>query len=189
MGRLEVLKNWAESTNVPPGEEYCDCKKSRGDARRYGVLACAANESRGSFAKVVAGNGCWNYPQQTGNDVDDGEARDRHAECAACGWNYDAKTKQKPAQQQQPILAQSNPLNDFSIRRFLRKSVFEPAASAYACGGVVQLGAKRIGCERNKSNCPDIEVAAAGQKGARDENRFAFNDDTSKQQQVTVFEE
>src|SRR5262249_31956849 len=133
-------------------------------ACRHRVLARAANESSGSFTEIVSNDGCRDDPQETGNNVEDCKARDRHAECSACGWNHDTKTKQKPAQQQQPVLARSHPLNDFSIRRFLCKSFFEPAASAYACGRVIQLSAKRIGGERNKSDCSDVKVAAAGQK-------------------------
>src|SRR5207253_2342697 len=106
--------------------------------------------------------------------------RSGHAEGSARGWNDDAEAEKKTAHQQQPVVARSNPSNDFSIDGIFREPAFKPAAAAHSCGGVVELCAKRVGGESDESDGSNVEVAAAGKECTGDKNGFAFDNDAGK---------
>src|SRR5947199_4853059 len=178
-----------EATDVPPDDNNKQDAKGGTEQSYQCVVTRAAKEPCRILAEIVTEQGCGNDPQEPGQHVKDREAHRRHAGRSARRRNYNTKSKKKPAHQEKPIIPPGHPINDPAVDGFFRKAAFKPRAAADAGGRVVELRAHRICRQCNERYRGNIEVAPAGEKRTGNENRLAFENDTSKQQKVTVFEE
>ena len=178
-----------EATDVPPDDDNKHDANGGTDQSYERVVTRAAKEPCRILAEIVTDQGCGNDPQESGNHVQDREAHRRHAGRSARRRNYNTKSKKKPAHQEKPIIPPGYPINDPAVDGFFRKAAFKPRAAAHAGGCVIELRAHRICRQRNERYRRNIEIASAGEKRTGNENRLAFENDTGKQQKVTVFEE
>src|SRR5256885_5032171 len=126
---------------------YTTLFRSGADRGYKCVVTSAPNELRRIFTKIVTDQSRWNYPQDSGNDVQNREPCGRHADGAACRRNHDTKPKEKPAHQEKPIITARNPINDPAIDGFFGKARFEPQTSTHSRSGVIELRAHDIGSQ------------------------------------------
>ena len=135
---------------------------------------------------VVAGQAQRQGPDQHGREVHGGEDHRPHADRAAGGGDHHAQAERPPAGQHQPHAAARGEVDPLRVLRALALAPLQPAPAAGAGGAVVDLVAAHGGRHGHRDHDGQVEDAAVGHEGPREQEGLSLDDDAGEEDEVAV---
>ena len=173
---------------VPETQEDGDRDEER-EGDPFLVTPHALEQRAERAAGEVAEGGHGQGPQEAGQQVEEREGHDPHAESPAGGGNGDAKAVGEAARDEEEAAPPAHEADQLLVARALPEPPLEPLAAAPAGELEVDLVGEGVGRHRHRDHDGEAEEAALGQERSGQEHRLALERDAEEEERVAVLEQ